>query len=82
MKLSICIPTYNRPEQLPNCLESIYLAKKRANLRFNVCISDNNSNYDIKKIIDEYKKKLDITFNSNKKETQRSLYLFKIKSMF
>ena len=67
MKLSICIPTYNRPEQLPNCLESIYLAKKRANLRFNVCISDNNSNYDIKKIIDEYKKKLDITFNSNKR---------------
>ncbi len=81
MKLSICIPTYNRPEQLPNCLESIYLAKKRANLRFNVCISDNNSNYDIKKIIDEYKKKLDITFNSNKKNIGYQANLLKAISL-
>ena len=32
MKLSICIPTFNRPSQLPNCLNSIYIAKKNSNL--------------------------------------------------
>ena len=45
MRLSICIPTYNRPNQLPNCLESIYIAQRKSNFKVNVCISDNNSNY-------------------------------------
>ena len=40
-KLSICIPTYNRPGQLPNCLNSICIAKANSNLDFDVCISDN-----------------------------------------
>ena len=43
MKLSICIPTYNRPGQLPNCLNSICIAKQNSNLNFDVCISDNGS---------------------------------------
>ena len=37
MKLSICIPTYNRPELLDNCLNSIYISKKinqNLNLKF------------------------------------------------
>lgn len=66
MKLSICIPTYNRPQHLPNCLNSIYLAKKNCNLDFEVCVSDNGSDYDVKKIIDDYKIKFDITLNVNK----------------
>jgi len=65
MILSICIPTYNRPKQLPNCLHSIYLAKKNSNLDFEVCISDNGSNYDITKIINEYQDKLNIKLNRN-----------------
>ena len=63
MKLSICIPTYNRPNQLPNCLNSIYIAKKNSNLDFDVCISDNNSSYDIKKLVNDYKEKLNIVLN-------------------
>ena len=66
MLLSICIPTYNRPNQLPNCLHSIYLAKKNSNLDFEVCISDNGSNYDVTKIIQPYKDKLKIRLNKNK----------------
>ena len=66
MKLSICIPTYNRPNNLPDCLNSIYLAKKNSDLEFEVCISDNGSDYDVKKIIDEYKDKLNIALNINK----------------
>ena len=67
MKLSICIPTYNRPNQLPNCLHSIYLAKKKTNLDFEVCVSDNGSNYDIKKIVDAYKQKLNIRLHIHEK---------------
>lgn len=65
MKLSICIPTYNRPNQLPNCLNSIYIAKKNSSLDFDVCISDNNSNYDIAKLIENYRNKLNIVLNIN-----------------
>lgn len=67
MKLSICIPTFNRPSQLPNCLNSIYIAKKNSNLDFNVCISDNGSNYNVKQITDNFKDKLDIILNINTK---------------
>ena len=67
MKLSICIPTYNRPGQLPNCLNSICIAKQNSNLNFDVCISDNGSNYDIRKLIDKFKDKLNIVLNINQK---------------
>ena len=53
--LSICIPTFNRVKCLRNCLESIYNAKKKSNLNFDVCISDNQSEEDVDSIIDEYK---------------------------
>ena len=42
-KLSICIPTYNRAKYLKNCLNSILLAKSQSSIKFEVCISDNNS---------------------------------------
>lgn len=67
MKLSICIPTYNRPSQLPNCLNSICIAKQNSNLDFDVCISDNGSNYDVRKVIDKFKDKLNINLNINEK---------------
>ena len=40
MLLSICIPTYNRPESLLNCLNSL---AKQKNKDFEVCIADNCS---------------------------------------
>ncbi len=67
MLLSICIPTFNRPEHLPNCLNSIYLASAKSKLKFEVCISDNCSNYNVKKIISKFKKKLNIKLNINRK---------------
>ena len=43
--LSICIPTYNRPVSLNNCLNSIKLAKENfKTFDFEVCISDNSDN--------------------------------------
>ena len=54
MLLSICIPTYNRPESLLNCLNSLVLQGRK---NFEVCISDNCSKINIYQLIKPYKKK-------------------------
>lgn len=66
MKLSICIPTFNRGRQIVNCINSIYLASLNSDLNFEVCISDNGSSYDIDDLISQFKKKLKIKINKNK----------------
>ena len=81
MILSICIPTYNRPANLPNCLNSILISKRKTNLKFEICISDNGSNYNVKKIIKPFKKKLNIRVNRNKKNLGYALNLLKSVSM-
>ena len=63
MSISICIPTYNRPELLANCLNSLSL---QTNKNFEVCISDNCSDNDIRDIISPFKNKLNITFSKNR----------------
>tara|TARA_B100001248_G_scaffold252661_1_gene229078 strand:+ start:12772 stop:13776 length:1005 start_codon:yes stop_codon:yes gene_type:complete len=77
MLLSICIPTYNRVLHLDNCLNSIFLAKKRKNLKFEVCVSDNGSSQNTGKIINKYKKKLNIKFHKFKKNKGFALNLLK-----
>ena len=68
MILSICIPTYNRINQLDNCLNSILISKKNVdNFNFEVCISDNNSQEDTESIIKKYNKELTIKYNRNEK---------------
>lgn len=64
MLLSICIPTYNRPEHLRNCLTSI---SQQNSSDFEVCISDNASKSDIAKIIKPFKKKFRIRYKRNKR---------------
>ncbi len=79
--LSICIPTYNRAATLPNCLNSILISKRKTNLKFEICISDNASNYNVKKIIKPFKKKLNIRLNRNKKNLGYTANLLKSVSM-
>lgn len=43
MKLSLCIPTYNRGSLLANCLNSIKIAANNISGDVEVCISDNGS---------------------------------------
>ena len=64
-KLSICIPTYNRPKHLENCLNAILIAKKKLKTDeiLEVCISDNGSKHNISKIIKKFNKKLKIKYN-------------------
>ncbi len=78
MKLSICIPTYNRPNSLLNCLNSLV---KQNNKNFEICISDNCSKQNIRKIIKPYKKKLKIKYNRNKKNLGFALNLLKVSQM-
>ena len=62
--LSICIPTYNRPIHLENCLNSILISKKKCKeISLEICISDNGSKHNIKKIVNKFKKNLNIKFN-------------------
>jgi glycosyltransferase involved in cell wall biosynthesis len=65
MLLSVCIPTYNRPDDLVNCLSS--LAKQKNKKDFEICISDNNSAKKIINIIKPFRKKLNINYKKNKK---------------
>ena len=68
MKLSICIPTYNRSDSLLNCLESIGRNKKLCDLPYQVCISDNASEDNTYEVVLEAKKNINIKyfrFNEN-----------------
>ena len=78
MLISICIPSYNRPESLLNFLNSLSL---QTNRNFEVCLSDNCSKKNIKNLIRPYKKKLKIRFNRNKKNLGFALNLLKASSM-
>jgi glycosyltransferase involved in cell wall biosynthesis len=78
MLISICIPTYNRPESLINCLNSLVLQTKK---NFEVCISDNCSKKNIYNLVKPYKKKLNIKINKNKKNLGFALNLLKVSSM-
>ncbi len=78
MLLSICIPTYNRPEHLRNCLDSISQQNARD---FEVCISDNASKSDITKIIKPFKKKFRIKYKRNKRNLGFAMNVLKVSLM-
>ncbi len=78
MLISICIPTYNRPQSLLNCLNSL---ATQTNKNFEVCISDNCSNANIKNLIRPFKKKLKIKYQRNKKNLGFALNLLKVSLM-
>ena len=65
IKLSICIPTFNRAKYLSNCLQSIISMNKPKGLKYEVCISDNGSNDNTKEIVLKAKKKIYINYNKN-----------------
>ena len=52
--LSICIPTYNRANNLKNLLEQLKKIKKELGNKLEVCISNNHSTDNTKKLIEGY----------------------------
>lgn len=81
MKLSICIPTYNRAYYLSNCLNSIIIAKLDLNLKFQVCISDNGSTDNTEEVVKKVKSFIDIKYHKNKKNLGIPRNFLKVVSM-
>jgi len=67
LKLSICIPTYNRSGSLTNCLNSIAIAAKDHVGRFEICVSDNGSDDDTRSAVEKAPLSLVINYNKNSK---------------
>jgi glycosyltransferase involved in cell wall biosynthesis len=65
MKLSICIPTYNRAAHLTNCLNSIILCNSRSDLEFQVCISDNRSTDETEEVVRHAQSAIEIKYHKN-----------------
>lgn len=65
IKLSICIPTYNRSKHLKNCLASIAANDAEFLNQIDICISDNGSTDDTEKVVQEAKQFLTIKYHKN-----------------
>ena len=65
MKLSICIPTYNRAALLENCLYSIIQNKSRSSVDFEVCVSDNGSTDGTEAVVRNAQKTIAINYSKN-----------------
>lgn len=69
MKLSICIPTYNRENYLQNCLQSINIASQSLDnrLKVEICISDNCSSDETEAVVKNANLALPVKYCKNKK---------------
>ncbi|WP_440694031.1 glycosyltransferase family 2 protein [Candidatus Pelagibacter sp. HIMB1695] len=62
LKLSICIPTFNRAKYLNNLLNSIYITKSPFLANTEICISDNNSSDKTENVVKSFDDKLNINY--------------------
>lgn len=65
MQLSICIPTYNRANNLANCLNSIISCSLNTNCKFEVCVSDNHSTDATQAVVKTAQSLMDIKYHKN-----------------
>ena len=81
IKLSICIPTYNRSQHLSNCLQSVISMRKPKGFQFEICISDNGSNDNTKEVVNSAKIKIKINYNRNESNIGIARNFLKVVSM-
>ncbi len=60
--ISICIPTYEQPQNLINCLNSI---KMQTYANYEVIISDDSRTEDVKSVVKTYESSMNIKYYSN-----------------
>jgi glycosyltransferase involved in cell wall biosynthesis len=65
--LSICIPTYNREDDLKNCIDAIFKLHEKYLKKIEVCVSDNFSHYDFVTMISNLNYNKKIIFSRNNK---------------
>lgn len=71
LDLTICIPTYNRPELLSACLDSVINSIENCKSDIKILVSDNCSDMNYDKVITEKKKKFSkIKYFRNKKNVR------------
>jgi glycosyltransferase involved in cell wall biosynthesis len=63
--LSICIPNYERKEDLIRCLKSIFFLPENILNRLEVCVLDNNSSYDFNELMISFQPKCRLVFKKN-----------------
>ena len=64
--LSICVPTFDRPKYLENCLNSILISKKNSpNFPFEICISQNGEDKKTENVVNNFITKIPIKYNIN-----------------
>lgn len=82
MLLSICIPTFNRANNLANCLNSIVISNNFTNLdEIEVCVSDNCSSDNTRAIVESFKDKINIHYSRNEKNLGFAINSIKVISM-
>ena len=65
MKISVCIPTYNRAAHLANCLRSIIVNKSKSKTDFQVCVSDNCSSDGTEDAVRRAQASMEIKYRKN-----------------
>ncbi len=81
MKISVCIPTYNRSTHLDNCLSSIVTSAAYSDIDFEVCVSDNCSEDETQKIVSGYFQLLPLKYSKNERNLGIPLNFLKVVSM-
>jgi glycosyltransferase involved in cell wall biosynthesis len=65
LKISVCIPTYNRARFLANCLQSVIANRNRSGIDFEVCVSDNCSTDDTREVVRSAEASIAIRYSRN-----------------
>lgn len=81
MKLSICIPTYNRAALLKNCLQSLINIKMKSSIDFQVCVSDNCSIDETWDVVSSAQKYIPIKYKKNGKNLGVANNVIKVVAM-
>lgn len=63
MKLSICIPTFNRASHLHNCLNSIAASGLAGRSDVEICVSDNGSTDSTRQVVEEAQQKIPVRYS-------------------
>ena len=67
MKLSLCVPTYNRARHLANLLHSAIAAARAADADVEICVSDNHSTDDTPRVVREAQQRFPVKYRRNER---------------
>jgi len=65
VKLSVCIPTFNRAGHLANCLEALRVSRERAGTEVQICVSDNASTDGTRAVVEAAMRLMPVTYRRN-----------------